>query len=581
MRISTRAGFAVVVAIALVAPAACTGSPGGVDPRIDKPADDSKRCLSVMADIRGAVASAAEGSDEETARARVAAVTERVSVYKFQARASLQAEVSELNDSLSRLVDALDNKDVVALNEAVASVANEAALITQVCAAGGSARTAQLPAGASKIKHVIFIMQENRSFDHYFGTYPGADGIPMKDGVPTVCIPNPATGGCSRPHHDASDEQRGGPHTADAATADINNGKMDGFIAEWHKTRTYCLDPLHANGATCVSEGSNPDVVGYHDRRELSNYWEYADNFVLQDHMFAPNRGWSQPTHLAMVSGWSAVCNVPTLPTTCRPSITFNDVDAAWPNAPSYGWTDITYLLHKYDVSWRYYVAPGSVNDCEGTTDEQIHCTPGVDNFDPIGTPEPWNPLPDFVTVQNNRQVKNIQFHDQFFRSARQGRLPSVSWVLPGWYDSEHPPEGVAAGQAWVTSVVNAVMKSPNWKNSAIFVAWDDWGGFYDHVEPPSVDGYGYGLRVPAFMISPYAKQGLVDHQVHSFDSYLKFVEDVYLGGQRLDPYTDGRWDPRPSVRENADDVGDLMTEFDFNQQPRPPVVLPENPPSN
>ena len=113
-------------------------------------------------------------------------------------------------------------------------------------------------------------------------------------------------------------------------------------------------------------------------------------------------------------------------------------------------------------------------------------------------------------------------------------------------------------------------------------MAWDDWGGFfYDHLQPPKVDENGYGLRVPALVISPYAKQGYIDHQTLSFDAYLKFIEDVFLGGQRIDPETDGRPDPRPTVRENAPQLGDLLEDFDFSQSPRSPLVLPTRPTSS
>jgi phospholipase C len=139
---------------------------------------------------------------------------------------------------------------------------------------------------------------------------------------------------------------------------------------------------------------------------------------------------------------------------------------------------------------------------------------------------------------------------------------------------SDHPPALITRGQAYVTGVVNAIMRSPDWRSTAIFLAWDDWGGFYDHVRPPSVDAQGYGLRVPALVISPYARRGYVDHQVLSFDAYLKFIEDDFLGGRRLDPRTDGRPDPRPDVRENARVLGDLRNDFDFAQRPRPPFLL-------
>ena len=150
----------------------------------------------------------------------------------------------------------------------------------------------------------------------------------------------------------------------------------------------------------------------------------------------------------------------------------------------------------------------------------------------------------------------------------------AATWIAPSGPHSEHPPAKVSEGQAWVTGLVNAAMQGPDWNSTAIFLAWDDWGGFYDHVVPPVVDQNGYGLRVPALVISPYAKKNYIDHQTLSFDAYVKFIEDVFLGGQRLDPLTDGRPDPRPTVRENVPILGSLASDFDFSQAPRAPVVL-------
>jgi phospholipase C len=154
-----------------------------------------------------------------------------------------------------------------------------------------------------------------------------------------------------------------------------------------------------------------------------------------------------------------------------------------------------------------------------------------------------------------------------------------VSWICPSSRVSEHPPSLVSTGQAYVTSLINAIMQGPDWSSTAIFLAWDDWGGFYDHVVPPTVDENGYGLRVPGLVISPYARQGFIDHQTLSFDAYAKFIEDDFLGGQRLDPRNDGRPDPRPDVRENASQLGDLVADFDFSQTPRTSVPLSPTPP--
>jgi phospholipase C len=145
---------------------------------------------------------------------------------------------------------------------------------------------------------------------------------------------------------------------------------------------------------------------------------------------------------------------------------------------------------------------------------------------------------------------------------------------------SEHPGNGypLTNGQSYVTQLINAVMRGPDWDSTAIFLTWDDWGGFYDHVKPPQVDENGFGFRVPGIVISPWVKGGTIDHQTLSFDAYLKLIEDRFLNGQRLDPKTDGRPDSRPSVREDLPILGNLRKEFDFHQPPRPPMILDEHP---
>ena len=431
-------------------------------------------------------------------------------------------------------------------------------------------------AGIAKIKHVIVIMQENRSFDSYFGTFPGADGISMNDGVPTVCVPDPLTKTCVKPYVNHADVNGGGPHGTANATADIDGGRMDGFIAQAAHAKKGCLDQTNpACTFTAV-----PDVMGYHTQSDIPNYWTYAKDFVLQDHMFEPNASWSLPAHLFLVSEWSAYCTEYFNPSSCKNALQSpNQPPAHYPiqhpqsQKPLYAWTDLTWLLHEYGVSWGYYVVPGTEPDCEN--DAAVSCAPVKQN---ASTPGIWNPLPYFYTVRQDSQLKNIQGIDNFYAAAKAGTLPSVSWVVPSGEVSEHPPAPVSYGQSYVTSLINAVMESPDWDSTAIFLAWDDWGGFYDHVAPPSVDENGYGLRVPGIVISPYANSGYVDHQILSFDAYDKFIEDDFLHGQRLDPHTDGRPDPRPDVREDEPILGNLITDFDFNQSPRAPVILPVHP---
>jgi phospholipase C len=452
------------------------------------------------------------------------------------------------------------------LQQASTSHANSTA------APGGSSN---LAVARQKIKHVIIIMQENRSFDHYFGTFPGADGIPMNaEGIPTVCINDPDLGKCVTPFYNPNDIDGGGPHHQASAVQDIDGGKMDGFIISLMAGRkSVCKSPTTPG---CSSGSQGPDIMGYHDAREIPNYWTYAEKFVLQDHMFEPDASWSLPAHLFMVSGWAARCSKQGDPMSCVNAL--DSPGRSFFGAPTgiktdYAWTDLTYLLYKNNVSWAYYLTEGTEPDCPNG--EMICDT----NLQKVDVPSLWNPLADFTTVHLDNQLGNIQTDDSYFEAAKNGQLPAVSWIVPEGKNSEHPPDSIRAGQAYVTGIINAAMQGPDWDTTAIFLAWDDWGGFYDHVVPPVVDQNGYGLRVPGLMISAYARKGYIDHQMLSFDAYLKFIEDIFLSGQRIDPATDGRPDPRPTVRENVAQLGDLLQEFDFAQAARRPLVLPENPP--
>jgi phospholipase C len=481
--------------------------------------------------------------------------------------------------------------------------------------------------GIHKIKHVVIIMQENRSFDSYFGTYPGADGIPAN-----LCVPDPRTGGCDQPFHDASLVNGGAGHSMANGIADVDGGKMDGFVKEAELGVNRGCGATNPPTPVCLTSGT-PDVMGYHDAREIPNYWTYAHDFVLQDHMFEPVNSWSLPSHLYLVSGWSASCTS-TAPSSCvnDPAQTaargilkklpvkfrqclrqhgLTNLNNANLNNPAviaaikaciglltpaqraqllqtagnggeqarlgvYSWTDLTYLLHKDNVSWAYYVQSGVQPDCDDNPDEtSAGCAPQAQG---AATPSIWNPLPSFTDVRQDGQLGNVKNLSNFYTAAAHGTLPAVSWIAPAQVDSDHPPANIATGQAYVTNLINTIMKGPDWDSTAIVLTWDDWGGFYDNVVPPQVDGNGYGLRVPALVISPYAKTGYIDHQTLSFDAFNKFIEDDFLNGARVSPATDGRPDPRPDVREDASILGNLAADFNFSQPPRRPVLLSVHP---
>ncbi|MGA3017287.1 MAG: alkaline phosphatase family protein [Bryobacteraceae bacterium] len=366
------------------------------------------------------------------------------------------------------------------------------------------------PPGLEKIQHFVFIMQENRSYDHYFGTYPGSEGLP-----PGVCVPNPNGGACVAPYHDTALVNQGGAHNWVNALNCIDGGLMDGFIA----------------GAI----GNPGDVMGWHDSGEIPNYWNYAHLYVLQDRLFESITSYSLPAHLYMLAAQSG-----------------GYIGTGQTQPDSYAFAEITELLTSGKIDWRYYVNRGKT---AGAADG------GVADVDSDETTYTfWNPLPAFPVVKNDpTQFGRLTNATQFYTDAQNGTLPQVSWVIPNSTLSEHPPGSVATGMNYVTGLVNAVMNSPQWNSTAIFLAWDDWGGFYDHVDPAKVDQYGLGIRVPGMVISPYARQGYVDHKTYSFESWLRVVEERF----GVQPMTG---------RDNT--ANDMADAFDFTAQPRAPVLL-------
>jgi phospholipase C len=390
---------------------------------------------------------------------------------------------------------------------------------------------------------------ENHSFDSLFGTYPGANGLPRdSQGNFTVYNVNRLTGQKIYPYLNTNYVQLGGPHGLSSAVADINGGLMDGFV---NQSLTYST--------------SQSDVMGYYDGSMIPNYWAYASHYVLCDNYFASSLSYSLPSHLYLVSAWSAI-SPDSNPMHSVSSNNPVDPTGQPQTKPLYAWTDVTYLLDQAGVSWGYF------NDSKAATDG--------DNADPADI---WNPLPHFYDVQSDGQLNNVQSLTNFYTDLQNGTLPSVCWIQPNASDSEHPtshPGGTttfADGMAWNTQVVNSIMQSQYWSSSAIFITWDEWGGFYDHVPPVTVDGLGYGMRVPTIVISPFVTPGTIDHQVLTTDAILKFMEDNFLGGQRLDPATDGRPDARPDVRETLPGLGSFLADFNFTLND-PTLILPLRP---
>jgi phospholipase C len=218
-------------------------------------------------------------------------------------------------------------------------------IIFIVAAEASNAKSdASIPPGLEKIEHFVFIMQENRVFDHYFGTYPGADGIPS-----VICLADSVSGGCVAPYHDTNDVNRGGPHGWNNARADIDNGKMDGFVKEAYKGKSTKGNENCKPPSPFCTPGKDPrDVIGYHDYHEIPNYWNYARHYVLQDHMFESVASYSLPAHLYMLAAQSEgyVGDGQAKPTT-------------------YNFPEITELLASGKIDWKYYVTSGGLPDTE------------------------------------------------------------------------------------------------------------------------------------------------------------------------------------------------------------------------
>jgi phospholipase C len=443
----------------------------------------------------------------------------------------------------------------------IAVAATLALALTAGTVASAAAAGAPRGKGLEKLQHLIFIIQENRSFDSYFGTYPGADGFPY----PPPCLPSerhPSQCETPYPNHEASNE--GGPYLNEYQEADIDGGKMDGFVIQREEQlkREGCpYDPEFGEVEPDCKPGGPGDIVdvmGYHDGTDLPNYWAYAQNFVLQDHFHEAIHSWSQPGHMYLFSGWSAKCPKGTI-ASCASA--FGGDFWGTKDPTPYLWTDITYLLYQNNVTWTAYLDGG-----QGAT------------FTHHGVQGIWNVLPGFETVQDDGQLGNALVNlTQFYSDAAAGTLPAVSWILPQQDDSEHPTSSVAHGETYVTGLINAAMSGPEWSSTAVFLTYDDDGGFYDHEPPPfNFDKLGLGIRVPALIVSPYAKQGYIDHQICSTDCYLKFIEDVFLNGERMSQA--GRPDPRPDYRDEESAYGTLANDFDFDREPRAPLLLPLHP---
>lgn len=388
----------------------------------------------------------------------------------------------------------------------------------------GAALPPRPPAAAiaqarAKIKHVVFVLLENHSFDNVFGRFPGVDGATTaktatEGAIPLMPVP-PYT------WHDINHDR------GDTLTA-MHQGKMDGF--QW-------IAGADLNGEKQAFE--------QYTQADIPNFWSYAQHFTLADHAFAPVASGTFPNHLYSVAaqsggvitnpqnwhhGWG--CDSGSTAFTLRLTPQNKIVGAG----TCFNFTTLADKMEQANVPWAYYAA----------------------QFPDLGYL--WSTLDSFPSIRMTKLwTSRVKNESSFQADARAGTLPAFSWVTPTFKKSSHPPFPMCAAENWFVSKMNAVMQGPDWDSTAVVLVWDDFGGYYDHVLPPTVDRYGLGLRVPMMIISPYAKQGYVSHTTYSFESVLKTFEEI----ANIPPLT-----------ERDRSAHDLLDSFDFAQQPAAPLIL-------
>jgi phospholipase C len=383
----------------------------------------------------------------------------------------------------------------------------------------------------SKIDHVVFVIKENRTFDNYFGRFPGADGATT--GV--TCD------GSTVPLVRAPDRGFAAGHSFTDGVRVIDGGKMDCF-----------------------------DDVGYSQFREhqIPNYWAYARTFTLSDRFFSSIYGPTGIEHLWTFAAQSdrfvdhtrpgqlgvgkrQLCDDPLETAFSFRHLSRDDQERVY-QLENQGAAGAAQIPQYWEARWPCTDVAVLPDRLEAA---------GISWKEYRGENEWVQPLRMVRHVRFSSMWNDVVGSEDFIPDLKAGNLPAVSWVTPPFALSDHPPQSVCRGEDWTVNLINAIMQSPDWSSTAIVLTWDDFGGFYDHVPPPHVDLYGLGPRVPTIIISPYARPGYVDHTTYEFASVLRFIETIF--------------DVPPLTSRDATS-SDMLGAFDFSQKPIDPLVLPE-----
>jgi phospholipase C len=424
---------------------------------------------------------------------------------------------------------------------AVSAVAMSGCATGRLTGAPGEPSLSAQPASSKSeplIQHIVFIVQENRSFDDFFATFPGADGatsglMKTPGGDVTVRLKKAPLDSDSLGHQHSSFEK------------EYDGGKMDGFS----------LVKRALQKGVVERAGTYP--YRYVDPKEIQPYWTIARQWVLADHMFPTQSSSSFTAHQDLIAGGTPMgggknvidfptpsswgCDAPLGTVTSLITSTGKYLRDKGPY-PCFTYRTLRDLMDAKDVSWLYFTNP---------TNNSV-----------------WNAFDAIKAVREGSEWTThiVRPESDFFAYVTSRELPQVSWVIPDEINSDHPGNRQDTGPSWVASIINAIGQSRYWPSTAIVVVWDDWGGEYDQVPPPQLDGQGLGMRVPMLLVSPFARTtspsqpGYISHTQYEFGSLVRFVEDNWNLG-RLGT-TDGR-------------ANSVLDSFDFTQAPRPFTTIP------
>ena len=361
-----------------------------------------------------------------------------------------------------------------------------------------TAPVAKLQQFAQHIDHIVFLLQENHPFDSLFGNYCPTTGrycSNVANGIPPgTCVPRAPTNlsrGCIVPYNFSAQQLSPAQdllHNWQSTHLAWNNGAMNGFYK---------------------AEGNRTESFGHYNGTTAPVYWDLAEEYGLADNFFSSALSYSLPNHWYLVA--------PSAPTVSY-TVKLGGSAVTWHEQSTYlnqsnATPTIADELQNSSVSWAYY------DNVLGSYSSSIGHTPAGTAYDY------WAPLQGRAQSYTPSVRTHLEGRPQFFADAANGTLPNVSWLIPDGPDSDHPTYNLTSGQDWVAQVVDALEQSPEWNSTVLFLSWDEYGGFYDHVAPPHLDADGDGFRVPLIAVGPWVGLGYIDHAQMDFDSVLHLME--------------------------------------------------------